>query len=515
MIFIIVSLTLNFSIDRATFYNNNVLVQRTTSKKLIAGDYQIQTNIIPGNITGNIRISSDSNVILGEIKANTVFSDSVFKTKIKNLKDSISLLTDSILRLEDMIETIKSQEEFLNSIKVTMPKEFSTEFTKGKFDPIAFRNVLNFLGKNYSRFKTEKRKINKKISNCKEKINKLKKILNDLSGTGKTKFNRIIFPARVLSDGYHKFRLEYTIKDGGFYVFYVLREEPENNKTEIEYFADVWQLTGEDWKDIGITFSTAQPSYGANAPSPSPWYVNILGYTLPLKTELKGFEKIASAKNVAEDKERRVFPKTTPISITYSISGKRSILSQKKPQKVLINKNKLDSKFTYFTAPYMSKYAFLTAKTKNTTKNFYLSGRSYIYVGNEYVGEANIGNFFPDDEVALPGGVDRRIKVSRKLLKRFHKTKGILKKSEAVEFKYLNTVKNPLPVSIKITVLDRIPVTRDSRINIKDVKFFPKPDSIDKNSGFIFYKLNLKPNAIFSDTTSFTIEYPKGLRINL
>ena len=131
------------------------------------------------------------------------------------------------------------------------------------------------------------------------------------------------------------------------------------------------------------------------------------------------------------------------------------------------------------------------------------------------MGEANIGNFFPDDEVALPGGVDRRIKVSRKLLKRFHKTKGILKKSEAVEFKYLNTVKNPLPVSIKITVLDRIPVTRDSRINIKDVKFFPKPDSIDKNSGFIFYKLDLKPNAIFSDTTSFTIEYPKGLRINL
>jgi len=515
VIFIIVSLTLNFSIDRATFYNNNVLVQRKTNKKLSAGNYQIQTNIIPGNITGNIRISSDSNVILGEIKTSTVFSDSVFKTKIKNLKDSISILNDNILKLRDRIETIKSQEEFLNSIKVTMPKEFSTGLTKGKFDPVALGNVLNFLGRNYSRFKIEKRKINKEISTCKEKIDNLKKRLNDLSGNGKTKFNRIIFPVKVLRGGNHKFKLEYTIKDGGFYVFYVLREEPENKKTEIEYFANVWQLTGEDWENIGIKLSTAQPSYGANPPSPFPWYVNIFEYTLPSKTEFKGFEKTASAKKSTTREERRISPEITPVSVTYDINGKRNILSQKKPQKVLINKNKLDSKFSYFTAPDMSNYAFLTAKTKNTTSNFYLAGRSYIYVGNEYVGEANIDNFFPDDELALPGGVDRRIKVSRKLLKRFHKTKGILKKSEAVEFKYLNSVKNPLPVSIKITVLDRIPVTRDSRINIKDVKFFPKPDSVDKNSGFIFYKLDLKPNATFSDTTSFTVEYPKGLRINL
>src|SRR5215217_1838535 len=72
-----------------------------------------------------------------------------------------------------------------------------------------------------------------------------------------------------------KFQLLYSIKDAGWYPTYDVRVAEVNKPLEVLMNANVFQRSGETWKDIALQISTGNPGDNATRPQLQPW---MLGY---------------------------------------------------------------------------------------------------------------------------------------------------------------------------------------------------------------------------------------------
>ena len=81
----------------------------------------------------------------------------------------------------------------------------------------------------------------------------------------------ILTEASAISTG--KFQISYTVDEAGWIPSYDLRADQVNQPIKITYKAGVYQNTGEDWKNVKLTFSNADPSVSGQAPYLTPWYL--------------------------------------------------------------------------------------------------------------------------------------------------------------------------------------------------------------------------------------------------
>jgi len=66
------------------------------------------------------------------------------------------------------------------------------------------------------------------------------------------------------------FALSYVVKNAGWYPSYDLRVDDVTKPLTLDYKANVYQNTGEEWKDIKITFSNGNPNESGIAPVLTP-----------------------------------------------------------------------------------------------------------------------------------------------------------------------------------------------------------------------------------------------------
>ncbi len=79
----------------------------------------------------------------------------------------------------------------------------------------------------------------------------------------------------------------------------------------LQYRASISQETGEDWKGIALTLSTASPSVGSEIPRLGPWTIG--PYLLPLP-RAGGFKRQSSLS--ASDREPTLCPNPLPAQLT-------------------------------------------------------------------------------------------------------------------------------------------------------------------------------------------------------
>jgi len=502
-------------VKEVTVYTTSAKIVREAVKNLSTGEYTVRSNLIPGGIDErSIRIRAPEYVTVGEVRVIRVYPDTVFKEEIKVFEDSIETIQDKIDLLTKKLDVLKAEEEFVNSIKVTMPQKYSQELYSGKTSTLAWTKTLKFLSSELERINREKQTTQKRQTRLNDILKRLKRTLNDLKT--KTTYHYIEFPALVKRAGTCRFILEYVVSDVKWMVNYIVRAFPDKGKILLEYHGKIRQTTGEDWKDIHLTLSTKSRIKDINPPEPCSWYLE--SFSQPPKA--KGKETFTKTEYLSVvPKEEREFIsnkldiRSSGISVTYGIPGTRTIPSGKSPTDILINSNEFDAKFFYYVIPKQMEAAFLKAEIENKTKNVYLPGDASMFVGSEYTGNGKIDKFTPGEKIKISCGVDNRIKVERNRIRKFFDKGGVFSKKKKVEYRYRNLIRNGLDREIDVNFIDCIPVPRVSDITVKDVFFSVKPDSVNKDKGLAYWQLKISPQETFVETTGFKIEYPKDKQV--
>src|SRR5262249_14349814 len=138
---------------------------------------------------------------------------------------------------------------------------------KGTLNGETVITLAKYVMENRSEKQKEKVTLEQQLEEVKEKIAFIERHLNEASaGTSRSERDAgIVVDKKNAAAG--KVRLNYLTRAAGWRPEYKFKAgKKENEAVQLEYLAAVKQMTGEDWKDVALILSTAQPLLNAAPP---------------------------------------------------------------------------------------------------------------------------------------------------------------------------------------------------------------------------------------------------------
>ncbi|NRB60949.1 MAG: mucoidy inhibitor MuiA family protein [Winogradskyella sp.] len=194
------------------------------------------------------------------------------------------------------------------------------------------------------------------------------------------------------------------------------------------------------------------------------------------------------------------------IDKTYSIPSDGDITV------IDIDKFSLPATYDYFAAPILNENVFLTAKIGNWEKYNLLPAEANVYFEGSFSGKTNINPNATTDSLTISLGVDPNISVKRKQLNDFKKS-TFIGNNKVIYKGFEIEIKNNKTSAIKLTLLDRIPITQNRAIKVDDI--ITGNSIYNKDKGILEWQINLESGEQEKVEYSYSVKYPKEKRVNL
>jgi uncharacterized protein (TIGR02231 family) len=526
-------------ITQAVVYNDRVEITRSYRNNYQPGEFQVKLLDLPSSLDDNsVRASGagSAEVKINAVKIESVYLDTTTNLKYKVLEDSVEQLKEQVKVNDDRYSLLQKEADYLEKIKTVSitVSEGGREKEQPKALTVAeWTGLYTFYDARHESINKEMRGIEKSKKSLQLKLEALQKRLNKIAGTANLTKKNVTINFRVIKEGSLGLNLSYMMMGASWHPQYDIRVSPDDKKVEFTYFGVIYQNTGEDWKDVKVTLSTAQPSISGSMPALSPWYLDVYQQYYQKGSASKKAQMNVSygaQMNQAKappqelDYEANAAPQSamiTPSDVEFSgtsyvflTPGENNIPSDGEPHKIPIAFETLDADFEYSAAPRIKQYAYLKGKVKNTTEYPFIAGDINVFFGNNFVGVSSINSITPTEKFDVSLGIDEGIKITRIKVKDLTEGAKKIKKT----YGYKIAVKNLKATREILTVNEQYPVSKNDKIKVKLVSpKFDDPEAVfgvkEKANGIIEWKMELGPQEKQELELEYIIEYPSDTGI--
>lgn len=517
-------------ISSVTIYPDRATIIREADLTFGSGTHSVFFENLPVTLIPNsLRVSGKGTAVVKVVGLDLAsqYLEFALLPEVKKLQAEIDALELEMSKTVNRIEVLNSQEKFLKSIESANAARASQEIMLGKPDTQSWERVLNFLGSKLTEVKKGKLEQNQILKDQRAKLNALKKKLNSIRPQRSTESRKVSVILDAARAGRFKLSLSYTVMRARWIPLYTMRALPDSSEIEFAMSANIQQNSGENWENAKAFLSTASPALSTNPPVLYPW---ILDFYTPrpaqarrtkgVTGEVMGGVRAEEPKAAAPLEEAEMMDAEmatagvveTGINLNFAIKKNVQIPSDGAPHKVPIDMQNIDVKYDYITVPKLKEAAFLRANLRNTLPYPLLSGSTDLFVVQDFVGSTKVPFIAKDEEAKVFFGEDRQIRIKHERIKREKSPPGFLGKNERIKLVYKITVQNLRSTKVDIEIQDQLPISQNTKIEIKDLAINPEP-SKKNEKGFLTWTLTLEPQAKREILIGFTIEYPKGTTI--
>ena len=291
-----------------------------------------------------------------------------------------------------------------------------------------------------------------------------------------------------------KVRLHYLVDAATWRPQYKLRAGKDKDPVQLEYLAAIEQNTGEDWSNINLVLSTAQPMLNAAPPDLKTLEVTVLpvghgtqppnaGVALKQIQEqsqsLRGKAQAAYNTNKVEtggqlindaaaleqwrdllaqndDKQAELAAgggKEGP-SVTYHLATKLSIPSRNDEQVVQVARVDLAPDYFYKAVPVLTPHVYRLANLTNKSDYILLPGEATMYIGTDFVGRTALPLVAIGEQFTAGFGVDPQLQVQRRMLDKARTTQG---GNQVLKYDYRILLSSYKAEPVNVQVWDRLP----------------------------------------------------------
>ncbi len=329
--------------------------------------------------------------------------------------------------------------------------------------------------------------------------------------------------------------LSYVVTGAGWSSAYDVRLTGQ--KLSLSWYGLVSQKSGEDWPECELTLSTARPASAEKVPELDPWYLD--RYHPPVVAggmhRARGAMPMAAAPGAvpagfgAADVDGAAMDTRAAMELAEAVSSVEqgvtaasytparpvAVPADGASHRATVAVLELEAELDYVTAPVRSTDAHLRATVTNSSSHTLPLGRAAVFHEADFVGSAALPIWAPGEDVELALGLDDRIRVERKLVRRTA-TKATLGSTRRRDVEYETTVENHTPHRAQITVVDQLPVSRDHEITIKQLVAEPEPSEPTETAepGVLTWKLDLAPSAEAKIRFGFRVETGKSVELS-
>ncbi|MFI7062540.1 DUF4139 domain-containing protein [Kribbella sp. NPDC050124] len=318
--------------------------------------------------------------------------------------------------------------------------------------------------------------------------------------------------------------LSYVVRSAGWTSSYDVRLNAD--QLTLSWYGLITQQTGEDWPECDLRLSTARPTVTAKVPELDPWYLDRFHPPMPaapagvplshraVPASLGGaadfIEQQSAAAPAFADLAAAVEQGVT--AATYTPPRPVAVPADGASHRATIAAIDLDAKLDYVTAPVESTDVHLRATVVNSSTHTLPAGKAAVFHDADFVGSAALPMWAPGEDVELALGLDDRIRVERKLVRRTA-SKATLGSTRRREVEYETKIENHTPRPARVTVLDQLPVARDHEITVKPLVTEPEPAETT-DLGVVTWKLDLAAGAEVAIKLGFRVETGKSVELS-
>jgi uncharacterized protein (TIGR02231 family) len=528
-------------ITRVTVYPDRAMVTRSVLLELPSGDQTVVIEEIPNHARDESfrsSITGDLALLLG-LNHRSIRHTEIPQQKAAELDKKIYTLENYERQgIIDRQEVFSQQKKMLLAIGFKSGEEMSEELEKGGLEIAQWQTAYEFLGNGL-------RAINDSLSNVKRELDEADKQLSKLKADRQTfiaQFSQhsktVEIDVRLAKAGSVNIELDYIIDGAWWKPIYDARLNEETQKVDLYCYGEVAQRTGEDWDNVDLVLSTAQPSQGAGPGDLIPWILSLyepIGRVTEVRGTRKSIDFLATGTQTIKTQQEIIVPPVATVddllaretgigyfdmyqivasayNTVFNVTRKVSIASSDEAVRAPIGNYTLDRKFEHLCRPQNRLGVYRLATITNQNEAPLLPGRVAIFAGSDYLGNTHLNRFVaPGDEFDLPFGQDDNFEVKREMTENKTSPKG---DKTRVEQTIKITLANNSQSSRTISVEERLPVLQDGRIKVKmrDVK--PQRDETDdEENDKAVWTINLTPGQEMTITMPYRIEYPAGTQL--
>jgi uncharacterized protein (TIGR02231 family) len=511
-------------ITQVTVFLNKAQVSREIKTTLSAG----KVSLVVAGLTSMLDPESiqatgkGSFIILGIAPRQNFLSE-------LNTPKPLKLLRDSIDFYQRQLTLEQSQKEILNKEEQMLLSNQKIGGTNQNVTVAELKAMADFYRNRLSEIVTARMKEDEKIKKLNTRIAKLQPQLNEQNELYTRNTTEIVINVSAEAATNAELSLSYVVNGAGWSPQYDLRATNTKSAVQLSYKAHVYQATGEEWKNIKLKLSTANPSQGGLKPELPTWN---LDFYQPISYEYNRKDSRAAGpapamRRAAEEPTEKLeadveevsaqslsdFVTTvqTTLNVEFDISLPYTILSAGKPTLVDIRNHELKAVYEYAVAPKLDPDAFLLAKGTGWEDFNLLPGEANIFFEGTFVSKTFIDPNNIKDTLAISLGRDKRIVVKREKQKDMTSRK-VIGTSQRESYTWEISIRNTKSEPVKITVEDQLPVSQNTQIEVLPIDLGSA--KFNAVNGKLSWNLNLQPNETKKLVYKFDVKYPKDRQVS-
>jgi len=525
------------TIREVTLYSNTALVRRSGT---IAGSGEYLIQGLPACIDpNNVRVRCEGGDVVN-VETRERLQQATTNERLQALREAVKAISREQQLAQDEGEGLKQQAMHLDQMRASEEAAHAHEVASGRGSAQAWTLNFDFLAKKTSEVSRKQRENAWKQEELAARAAEAVKAMGEAQSQG----NVQVYDVRVSveSRAQASLDLEYLVSNTGWRPAYDLRAQKTLDKVELVYRANIWQQTGEDWSEVALALSTAQPQIGAQGPEPAPQWISMRlpGDSMPATAAARApaspapMEERAKYADKAGELEASNEPKARPfasvesqgLSVRFQLPKPATIQSRSEPTTLLVGNATMEIQAERHCVPALDTTVWLRGKAKNSSPWTMLPGTAAVFFGADYLGPAEIGTVQPGQELTLHLGADPALTVKREQIEDQQQGPGFLSsrasdvKSWRVHLENHGALGAAKDGSVELILRESLPRPRDERVEVELSK------SSQKESDLVRWKQDREERGIHTWMLTVpagekgldlvwqrTITFPKGLHI--
>ena len=527
-------------ISAVTVYQDRAVVTRTASVQLAGGTTELVFANLPQALNEqSLQVSGKGSAAatILDVSAKQTYVDFTPDARVKELEDLLKALAKQMRGIDDRSNLLNMQSSTLDRMEAALFAPPAKDVPRPELNQ--FTASLAYLTEQKAKVISDRATLDEQREEVQNKINTVQNQLNELRGAGGKAFKTVTVRVAATSAGSLDVSLAYTVPGAMWVPSYDARVISAERTVQLDYFGLVRQATGEDWKDVALTLSTARPSLGGAAPVLTVWNLDVydvvalrykaekeamarrdvdmraLRAAAPAAVNMQTLTTNAGFADAVEEKDAGFATATIEAGATsasFKIAVSSSIPSDNSPQRVPITSASLKATPEYLTVPKRQAAAFLTSKVVNSSDFPLLAGAMNVFLDGTFVATSALRTVMAGEKFDLALGVDDGISIKHKRVNKFTEDTGLTNSGKRITYEYLITVQNNKKTTERVIVADQVPLSRNEKIVVKLLS----PDAKEvkpTDEGTLKWTLDLKPGEKRELTVKFTVEYGNDVNV--
>jgi len=487
-------------VTAVTVYPGRAAVTRSAQMDVLVGVNDVRFRALPMALDPNSlqarAIGSDAKVIGVDFIERPVTSPA--DPAVAALDAELESTRRAIARLEEDLALVAEQERLVSSIGARVSGDASERVGTPQLDLKALQGQIEFIGGQRMGLLAIRRELNAKLESSRVTLKELEARRAARAGKGGVEREAVVSLAATAA-GRATVELTYLVVNAGWTPTYNVRgslDTAGGGSATIEYDALIVQRSGEDWSDVAMTLSTAEPTTAANPPTIQPWFVDVVLPPPPPPAPgavhlqapgadaapggragermaaglldasggeggdllSKAVERMRASAEVLSGGPAVSF--LLPRSITVPTDSDRV-------QRARIATFDAKPDFVHVAVPLLTSSVYLRGTLVNGSPYLLLPGPASIFLGNDYIGPTALPTVAPSARVDVYFGVDRSLSARRVLVSRTTERTGLFSGGVRITSDHRIEIDNPSARPTKLELLDRIPVSRNEQITVE------------------------------------------------